>query len=94
MVDEDAMESGVDPLGIGYLMAGVLVVCIREKSREWGDKLGEDRTDSRNFINTAVQRAIQRTQRFIRWVRDWIYRETPWRASIALLREVWGGIYS
>ena len=69
MVGEDAMESGVDPLGIGYLMAGVLVVCIREKSREWGDKLGEDRTDSRNFINTAVQRAIQRTQRFIRWVK-------------------------
>ena len=49
MVDEDAMESGVDPLGIGYLMAGVLVVCILEKSREWGDKLGEDRTDSRSI---------------------------------------------
>lgn len=50
--------------------------------------------DARNFINTAVQRATQRTQRFIRWVRAWIYREAPWRASIARLREVWGGIYS
>ena len=49
MVGEDAIRSGVDPLGIGYLMPGVLVVCIREKSREWGDKLGEDRTDSRSI---------------------------------------------
>ena len=49
--------------------------------------------DARNFINTAVQRATQRTQRFICWVRAWIYREAPWRASIARLREVWGGIY-
>ena len=43
------MQSGVDPLGIGYLMAGVLVVCIREKSREWEDKLGEDRADSKSI---------------------------------------------
>lgn len=47
-----------------------------------------------NFINTALQRATQRTQRFIRWVRAWIYKEAPWRASIARLKEVWGGIYS
>ena len=49
MVGEDAMESGVDSLGIGYLMAGVLVVCIRKKNREWGDKLGEDRTKYRSI---------------------------------------------
>lgn len=44
-----------------------------------------------NFINTAVDRATQRTQRFIRWVRVWIYREAPWGASIARLRELWTG---
>ena len=44
-----------------------------------------------NFINTAVQRATQRTQRFIRWVRVWIYRQTPWGDSIARLRQVWAG---
>ena len=48
----------------------------------------------RNFINTALQRATQRTQRFIRWVRAWIYQEAPWCASITRLREIWGGIYS
>ncbi len=49
---------------------------------------------AQNFINTAVQRATQRTQRFIRWVRVWIYKQAPWHESIHRLREVWGGIYS
>jgi L,D-peptidoglycan transpeptidase YkuD (ErfK/YbiS/YcfS/YnhG family) len=44
-----------------------------------------------NFINTAVQRATQRTQRFIRWVRVWIYRQAPWSDSIDRLRQVWTG---
>ncbi len=43
-----------------------------------------------NFINTALHRATQRTQRFIRWVRVWIYKQAPWRDSLARLREVWG----
>jgi len=43
-----------------------------------------------NFINTALQRATQRTQRFIRWVRVWIYKQAPWGDSIARLKEVWG----
>ncbi len=47
-----------------------------------------------NFINTALQRATQRTQRFIRWARVWIYQQAPWGDSIARLKEVWGGIYS
>ena len=47
-----------------------------------------------NFINTALTRATQRTQRFIRWVRVWIYKQAPWGDSIARLKEVWGGIYS
>ncbi len=42
-----------------------------------------------NFINTALQRATQRTQRFIRWVRVWIYKQAPWRDSMARLRQVW-----
>ncbi len=47
-----------------------------------------------NFIDTALSRATQRTQSFIRWVRVWIYKQSPWRHSIARLREIWGGIYS
>jgi len=43
-----------------------------------------------NFINTALDRATQRTQRFIRWVRVWIYKQAPWCDSITRLRVVWG----
>jgi Transposase DDE domain len=43
-----------------------------------------------NFINTALRRATQRTQRFIRWVRVWIYKQAPWGDSILRLKEVWG----
>ena len=43
-----------------------------------------------NFINTALLRATQPTQRFIRWVRVWIYKQVPWRDSLVRLREVWG----
>ncbi len=43
----------------------------------------------RNFVNSAVTRATQRTQRFIRWVRSRIYQQVPWSASMARLRELW-----
>ena len=43
-----------------------------------------------NFINTALLRASQRTRRFIRWVRVWIYKQAPWGDSIVRLRQVWG----
>lgn len=44
----------------------------------------------RNFINQAVTRATQRTQRFIRWVRVRIYQQAPWDQSLARLREIRG----
>jgi hypothetical protein len=43
----------------------------------------------RNFINSALTRATQRTQRFIRWVRVRLYLEVPWSESVARLRELW-----
>ncbi len=46
-------------------------------------------TRSRNFINSAVTRATQRTQRFIRWVRVRLYKRVPWSESLARLREIW-----
>jgi len=44
----------------------------------------------KNFINSALTRATQRTQRFIRWVRVWIYKQAPWSESIRRLKEIWG----
>ena len=43
-----------------------------------------------NMVNTAIIRATQRTQRFIRWVRTRIYKEVSWEASVARLAKIWG----
>ena len=51
-----------------------------QKNREGGTM-----QTGKNFINQAVQRATQRTQRFIRWLRVALYREVPWREAVARL---------
>ena len=61
----------------------------RSKTASVAAKLAGITRSVGNFINTALTRATQRTQRFIRWVRVWIYKQAPWRDSIARLREVW-----
>lgn len=43
-----------------------------------------------NMINTAIIRATQRTQRFIRWVRNRIYMKALWSSSVARLATIWG----
>ncbi len=43
-----------------------------------------------NMVNTAIVRATQRTQRFIRWVRNRIYMKASWRDSVARLATIWG----
>ena len=58
----------------------------KTRTNRAGELLGPDS----NFINRAVQRATQRTLRFIRWLRNWIYRELPWAAARARLVVVWG----
>ncbi len=42
-----------------------------------------------NMVNTAILRATQRTQRFIRWVRTRIYLQVPWSESVARLARLW-----
>lgn len=42
-----------------------------------------------NFINTAVQRATQRTFRFVRWVGNLIYQQVPWVVTMARLKVLW-----
>ena len=42
-----------------------------------------------SYINTIVRRCSHRTMRFIRWLRNRIYSETPLGKSLARLRVVW-----
>ena len=59
------------------------------RRRPGSQKPGADQA-ARNFINSAVTRATQRTQRFIRWIAVRIYQKAPWSESLALLRKHWG----
>jgi len=42
-----------------------------------------------NFIGTALQRFTVRSLKFLRWVRNFLYREAPWEHAIARLRDVY-----
>jgi hypothetical protein len=43
-----------------------------------------------NFIGKAIERASQRTHRFIRWLRSQIYFKAPLSEAIARLAAIWG----
>lgn len=51
---------------------------------------GEPLASGENFINRVFTRATQRTVRYLRWLRNWLYREAPWSQAIARLTKVWG----
>ena len=42
-----------------------------------------------NYIVTALQRFTVRTLKFIRWLRNFVYRETSWETAVARLRRVY-----
>jgi len=42
-----------------------------------------------NFVATALQRITVRTLKFIRWLRNFVYRATSWEAAVARLRHVY-----
>jgi len=60
----------------------------RERTR--ANREGERLKPEKNFINQVFQRATQRTVRYLRWLRTWLYREAPWKEALARLAIVWG----
>jgi len=64
-----------------------------EKTKSKGrlkSKEGEPRKKQPSFINTIVLRASHRTMRFIRWIRNHIYKSAPLSKPLARLRRLWG----
>ena len=59
----------------------------REKTRT--NREGKPLKRAKNYINQAIQRATHRTQRFIRWLRQQVYTQLPWRESIKHLTQFW-----
>jgi len=45
--------------------------------------------DGANFVSTALQRFTVRSLRFIRWLRNFVYRATSWEVAVARLRHVY-----
>jgi len=42
-----------------------------------------------NFVATALQRFTVRSVKFIRWLRNFAYREVPWSEAVARLRQIY-----
>ena len=59
----------------------------RQKTRK--NREGEPYQRANNFINQVFQRATQRTVRFLRWLRSWLYQEAPWSKALARLTHIW-----
>jgi len=47
-----------------------------------------------NFITTALQRFTVRSVKFIRWLRNFVYREVPWEQALARLRQIYAVFYT
>lgn len=60
-----------------------------KKSAGRKPKQKRDKIAQVNMVNTAITRASQRTQRFIRWVRARIYMHVPWSQTVKRLRIIW-----
>jgi hypothetical protein len=59
-----------------------------ERKRKAGRKETAEKNGA-NYIVTALQRFTVRTLKFIRWLRNFVYRETSWEAAMARLRRVY-----
>lgn len=60
----------------------------RQKTRK--NREGESYVVGKNFINQIFTRPTQRTVRYLRWLRNWLYREAPWSQAVIRLAKVWG----
>jgi len=58
-----------------------------ERKRKAGRKETAEKNGA-NYIVTALQRFTVRTLKFIRWLRNFVCRETSWEAAMARLRRV------
>ncbi len=60
-----------------------------QRSKTRYNREGHPIAEAGNFIAMVIQRATQRTVRFIRWIRAHIYSEAPLSQSMARLAAVW-----
>ncbi len=59
-----------------------------ERKRREGRK-AEAIKNGATYVGVAVQRFTVRSVKFIRWLRNLVYREVPWNDAVARLREIY-----
>ena len=59
-----------------------------ERKRKDGRKEQAEKNGA-NYVAIALQRFTVRTLKFIRWLRNFVYRATSWEAALARLRHVY-----
>lgn len=55
--------------------------------REWRKENAIEK--GANFVATFIQRCTVRSVKFLRWLRNFVYREVPWSDAVARLRQVY-----
>lgn len=65
---------------------GVENTCERERKDQ---RKKEAEKGGANFISTALQRFTVRSLKFIRWLRNFLYREARWVDALARLRQIY-----
>jgi hypothetical protein len=60
----------------------------KERKRKAGRKEKTEKNGA-NYVTNALQRFTVRTLKFIRWLRNFVYRATSWEAALARLRHVY-----
>lgn len=70
---------------------------IKNEAEEYRKEKGRTENEERlvkkgtkpDFVSTALRRMTVRSIKFVRWLRNFIYRESPWNAAIARLRKIY-----
>jgi IS4 transposase len=60
----------------------------RERERKAKRKEDADKKGA-NYVATAIQRFTVRSVKFIRWLRNFVYRKVHWEEAVARLREIY-----
>lgn len=76
-------------VGLENLVEAGEAVANRNEEKRKATRRTETAKKGSNYICTALRRSTVRSLKFIRWLRNFVYRDVPWEHAIARLRHVY-----
>ena len=70
------------------ILAGDAIDNVPERKRKAKRRAKAEKSGA-GYVATALQRFTVRSVKFIRWLRNFVYRETAWGDAVARLREIY-----